>query len=197
MSADEFLERFGSTLTLDILNSYVLTVNCILAFILNIFAFIIFLTKEFKIELYFYLRVYTFNNIILSLVNSFNFVAYGYHLFDWSNSYWTQFYYSYISIPVLNTLYFFGSLLSIFILLNRIGVFNKPVRDKIEKKVVKICIASFIFSSALDSVLFFCTEPAVATTHTGPGQNTTVWYRYNLYKLVHMNKCLDNKIILI
>ena len=189
MSADEFLERFGSTLTLDILNSYVLTVNCILGFILNIFAFIIYLDKQFKTELYFYLRVYTFNNIVLSLVNSFNFVAYGNHLFDWSNSYWIQFYYSYISIPVLNTLYFFGSLLSIFILLNRIGVFNKPVRDKIEKKAVKICVASFIFSSALDSVLFFCTKPAVATTQTGPGQNITVWYRYNLHKLVHMNNC--------
>ncbi len=114
-TVDALFTYHGSTWILDNLNLYLITLVSTLAFILNILSFVVFFDKEFNINLYSYLWVYTANNILTCVLWIFNFTFSTIRILPWTNSYPSQVYYNYIVIPVSVLCYFYNGVLSAII----------------------------------------------------------------------------------
>lgn len=143
-SLEDVLKTYGSTEFLDTFNLFPFTLIAIVSFLLNCLCFVVFMQKDFDIlPLYTYLRVYSFANIMLCLPNLLNFTYSTYRYFSWSWSYEAQFYYNLIYTPIISLSYFYGSVLDIIILLDRIATFDKRVK-KIMNWPRTMCLVSFI-----------------------------------------------------
>jgi hypothetical protein len=157
--------------------SYPFIITGILGFILNTFSLAIFKnTAEFSIPLYKYLRIYCLNNIAVCLFGTCNCFFATKRVFPWSNSYYTNAYCTYFCIPVFSALNFFGSLIDIFILLDRIGNFNNRVKTWAKLPPVKTCTFSFIACIIFNLPFFIVYYPASKTVMLNATISFTIWY---------------------
>jgi hypothetical protein len=174
---DAVLTKYGSNFYLDLFNLVPFTLVSVVGFVLNTFSFVAFLDDEFKgIHLYSYLRVYCINNMIMCFLNIFNFVYSSIRILPWSNSFLTQLYSNYVYIPITNFNYFYGSLLDIVILLNRISYFNATVKNCIKFSPLTICSISFLVCLIVEFPFFFFFMPNSHTATLKDGTIFTIWF---------------------
>jgi hypothetical protein len=122
LTVDQIQEMLGSTWALDNFNFYPFVIVGPLGFIGNLFSFAVFLNKDLaSLPFYQYMQVYTVCNAIVCLLGTFNFFSNSHRLFPWGNSEWAFTYYLHAFVDSANFLYFFNSLLNIFIMLDRIA----------------------------------------------------------------------------
>jgi hypothetical protein len=175
-SLDELLTAHGSTWILDNLNLYLFVIFGIVGALLNLFAFVIFLDAEFTVALYGYLRVFTLNNIVMCLVSIPKFSFGSFRLASWTNSYGAQFWLNFFYSPISNLSYFYGTLLTICILLDRIANFNRHVRSWMTVPYRYVCLIALIVTVVIDSPYFFVFAPTASTYKLNATANITFWY---------------------
>jgi hypothetical protein len=173
---DALFTAYGSTWILDNLNLYPFVIVGILGALLNLFAFIIFLDREFSITLYNYLRVYTLNNTIMCLISISNFFWDTYRILPWSNSYWTQVWLNFVYTPISNVSYFYSSLLDICILLDRIATFNSFVRSCMTLPCRFVCLITLLVTLVIDLPYFFVFVPAYNVSKLNATTEITIWF---------------------
>jgi hypothetical protein len=179
LTVDEVLSAFGSTWAMDCLNFYMFTIVSIMGFFMSILSFKVFNQRDFNLALYSYLRVYTVGNMITSFVSIFNFLGNSYQILPWSNGYWPQAYFNFILIPVTCILYFYGSVLNIFILLDRIAYFNKTVNKFFTLPPYKICAISFVAVFVIDMPFYFQFVPLFEIKRIDANTTFTIWFSGN------------------
>ena len=134
-SLDYWLGQFGSYLIFDYLYTYLITGLSIIAFGFNSISLLILQKSTFpSTGFYRFMRVYTLNGIILSLVLSTTFVTASSRLFKFFISYEATFYSVYFYTPLLSAFYLNSSLLEIYLVVERM-LFFLPQRYKIFKIV--------------------------------------------------------------
>jgi hypothetical protein len=172
---NDLLAAFGSTPALDVFNFLPFTITSTIGLIMNILAFLVFQDSEFNVRLYAYLRVYCLNNACLCFLNIFNFTFSSIRLFSFANSYWAQVYYNYIYTPVITLNYFFGSVVDIIILLDRIGHFDKRIKPCIKLSPYWICIIAFLGCFLINFPYNILYEPGSITVNLNATITFTLW----------------------
>jgi hypothetical protein len=179
LSEDQWLTIFGSTWPLDIFMFYPYLVVGLLGIILNAYSMAVFLDSEFTIDLYKYMRVYCLNNMAFCIFGTCNCFINTKRLFPWTNSYFTNAYSAYFYIPTASVLSFFGSMLDIFVLLDRIGNFNNRVKARINWPVYKTCLATIIACFLFNVPFYLAYCPISLTVMLNQTTAFTIWYGGN------------------
>ena len=134
---------------------YGITPSSIIGAIMNLVAYFILCKKSFQNSVFFkYLRLNAFNSLIVCLILMTRFTTTIYK-FDFTNTYAATFYNNYFYSPVLSIFYFYGNLLDIIIILERILNVH-PIENL--KKIVNsnyFWLISFIFSIILSIPYFW------------------------------------------
>jgi hypothetical protein len=179
-SLDFILTNFaGSTWVMDNVNFWPYAVFGPVAFVLNAIAFLILQGPEFDTNLYKYMIVYTANNTVFSLCVTFNWINVCFRLIPWSNSYLTQALDIYFQTNVCNVSYFYGSLIDMCVLIDRIAILKSQVRNMIKLTPYKICMIAFVTVVVIDSPSYFVLT--VTDEHFKLNSTTSyiVWYFKN------------------
>ena len=158
---DYWLGLVGSSKILDSLYLYVLTPISALAIILNSIALHILHKKPFRNSTFYeYLKIYTFNSLLLSLLQTTAFTNKTYRLFSFTNTYEAMFYGCYFYTPLVPIFYINISLLEICMVVRRIFYFNK-CRFFIKKyfKTKIVCCFLFVLSISMNFIIFFLFKP--------------------------------------
>jgi hypothetical protein len=175
LSKDQWLTIFGSTWSLDMFMSYPYIIASILGFIFNSYSLAVFQDAEFNIDLYKYMRVYCVNNMAVCLFGAGNCFFATKRLLPWSNSYYTSAYSSFFYIPMMNVHNLNGSLIDIYILLDRIANFNNRVKAWINWPVYKTCIITFIACFLFNIPSFVSFSPWPVTVMLNSTSPFTIW----------------------
>ena len=141
LSLDVWLGLFGSYLTFDYLYTYLITGLSIIGLGFNSISWLVLQKRTFSSnEFYRFMRVYTFNGIILSLILSTTFATTSFRLFGFVNSFAAIFYGTYFYTPLLSVFYLNSSLLEIIMVVERM-IYFLPKRYKISKIIgfKKLC----------------------------------------------------------
>lgn len=176
-SLDDWLTYYGSTPSLDSFNLYGTTTVSILGFILNFISLAVFIKFE-SSRLTVYLRVYSIVNIISCFNGIFNFTYSSYRILSWTNSYGSQLFYNYISTPIVDLCYFYGTCLDIYILLDRLSYFNNMAKRLIFNQYdpLKLCIGTLIFCVVIDTPFYLIYATHMQTVVLNGTFNYTIWY---------------------
>ena len=158
-----FYERIASTLILDSLYLYFLTPFGIITLISNITCFIIIQRHKLNAKktcFYKYIKVYQINNIVMSLLITCTFFSFSpRHLPDYiSFGYLAKVLRCKINPYVLNSLTYFTDLLDIIIVLDRISIFLKKIKQV--NSCYKSCLIGFLIALfiSLPSIFWYNTR---------------------------------------
>lgn len=177
---DEVWISLGSSPVLDILNPCLLTTVSLVGAALSALAFVIFLNKrkfDRTIPLYVYLRVYTFSNIFLCLMNALAGLTATNRSIKFTHSFGAQIFFNYIYSSTSNILFFYTSILSIVILLDRIALFIRPVKSLMTKLTpTQICLLTFIIVFIIDVPFYLSYGPTENTFRLNNSDNLTLWF---------------------
>lgn len=180
ISLDSVLTKYGSTIFLDTFNLYPYTIISTLGFLLSTLSLVVFMNrKEFDgIRLYVYLRVYSINNMILCFVNIFNFTFCSYRILSWSNSFPSQVFFNYLFTPISSVCYFYGSVLDILILMDRISFFCQWLKASRFNQLspTSICVWTLIVCIIIDAPSFVYYEIEYQTFRLDATRNFTIWF---------------------
>ena len=141
----QWYEIFGSSLTLDSLILFLATPFSLAGIILNSLNFYVLSNKKFKSKIIFsYLKVYSLNSLLLSLILSTYFnITYNY--FEITNSFLVRAYSSIVYIPVVTILAFFSGVLDILISVERLLDFFPNVKKLTSLKSCFVLMPVVIF----------------------------------------------------
>jgi hypothetical protein len=92
------------------------------------------------------------------------------------NLYWAQFFYSYIYVPVANSVYFYTSCLVIIVLLERISYFNAKDKKLFRLSAYKISTIVLLTYVSINSPYFFAFSPTSKTVKLDPETYFTIWF---------------------
>ena len=161
LNLEYYISVYGSTYLVDILYMYVLTPIAVIAFFLNILAYIIFSKIQFTNAVIFnYLRLYVFNNSLLSLLLITTFVNCTYRIFDFTNTYEAIFYGTYFMSPLISILYFTASLLEICIVIERSCNFSQGLFNfSLIKNIKLTTLIIYVVSTIINIPVFFSNFP--------------------------------------
>jgi hypothetical protein len=146
---------------------------------LNALAFFVLQDPELNIDLYKYMRVYMVNNTILSLMLTFQWINACFRVISWTNSELGQKLAIYFIGNTANVYYFFGSIIDIFMLLDRIAIFKKGVKNAMKLSPYKMCIIAFVFVIAVEGPYFAGLTIDSIAFKLSPTSSFTVWYFKN------------------
>ena len=150
--------KHGNFLYIDYLVIFIMTPASVIGFFLNIINFAIFLNKEFKTQLYDYLRIYCVNSAIVNFFSSFNVMYASKRFSALSNTYFVSFFACYIFGVLMPTANFIGSVLDLIISFDRILIF-KPKYDLTNFKPKIIFMFVWIFCIIVNSPFYFMHYP--------------------------------------
>lgn len=170
---DRMLIKPDSSRVLSLFNLYPVTITSCLSFTMNTISLVIFLTGKFKsFRLFQYIHIYLINSLIICLLSSFSFIFSSHNLIHWSNTYSAQFFYNYIESPLLDLSYFYGSVLEIYIILDRIYIFVPQLYNLPKPGVYKVCLVTLLVCVIIDSPSFMSNTVQPIQLN---GPNETIW----------------------
>jgi hypothetical protein len=120
------------------------------------------MNKEFdNIPFFSYLRVYTVNSSITLLFYCSFFTAGALRLATWVTSEPSQYFIVHITLPIVNTGYYFGTMIDLVLTLNRIAIFRKPVKKLFVLRPYKLCAVIFAICVITDFpyFVFYTAQP--------------------------------------
>jgi hypothetical protein len=113
----------------------------------------------------------------MSLVNILNFLCTSYWLFPQVvNTYWTQVWAHCVYIPIAKMCYFYSCVLGIVILLDRIAIFSKSVKNLIKLSPAMISFISFAVCFFVDFPYFLVYQPGSKEVKLDATTRFTIWY---------------------
>ena len=185
-SLDFWLNAFGSVLEVDILYVYLLTPLALVSFCFNLTSFVVLLKSSFSISSFYkYMRVYSLNSTLISLVVLTTFTNRTHRIFSFTNTYPALIFGVYIKNPLESILYLYSSLLEIFLIIERLLYFFPCHLKKLEFiGYSKFLIFLFALSALINVPLFFLLEP----THADVKVSTDAWYRIHYYGITSFSQ---------
>ena len=192
LSKDQWLDFFGASFLIDSIKAYLYTPFGILGFILNLISFVIFNLKEFKNQpLYSYLRIFTLNSILIEGLQATSFLVTTYKYFDFSNTYASFFYYSYVHRSTLSTAYFYGNVLDVLITLERICQLNKKFTILKKASPLLLCFVSLVMCIIINIPFFMINNFSYVDVKTGPSEIFRLFYfNYSTFARSFLGKIL-------
>ena len=162
LSKSQWLERFGSTLTLDVLYTYVLTPISFFGCLTNLLSFYILLKPIFfETPIYSFFRVYALNSAIICLLLSTYFIIPTYTLFNFTNTMEALTYGAYFYVPLYSTIYFCNSFLDVIISMERLSLFVSFFKRISAYSWKSMCSILFVTCLAINFPYFFFYKPQV------------------------------------
>ena len=190
---DDWYRYYGTTRLVDILYMYALTPLSALSFIFNSLTLVVLLKSPFnKSPIFSYLRIYIANSVILSALMITVFVSNTYRIFSFTNTYGAIAYGAYFHTPVTSIFYFYGTLVEIFISLERSLKFL-PARFRLNAvtKFKTVCFSGFVFSLVLNLPVFFIYYPQWSDVEL----ETNTTFRINYWALTDFQVSLYGKVL--
>jgi hypothetical protein len=111
---------------------------------------------------------------MLLFASTVGFTSTSHFLFPWPNSEWAVSWYVYAYIPVINTGYFYSSVLDSLITLDKIACFKTSVRNRIKFSPYKLSEIAAVLCVAINSPYFFFYQPNSRKYAIGSNQTLTV-----------------------
>jgi hypothetical protein len=96
-------------------------------------------------------------------------------IFPWATSEWAVCWYIYAYIPVVNTEYFYSTVLDILITLDKIACFKTNVRSMIKLSSYKISAIAAALTLAVNFPFFFFFRPIARTFVINSNETVTFW----------------------
>ena len=158
---DDFLYSVGSTWLLDSFFLFVSVPTSLSGFIMNTISMIILMKKEYKVNLYKYLRFYTLLGLAINLVSIFLIVTTTRRYFAFNNTLAAFTYRAYFCMSAMNTGYFIGSLVEIFISFDRLSTLSNHFLIKLYKRLnpYLVCFFVCIFVLLINCSYYFVFMP--------------------------------------
>ena len=192
LNKTQWLEKFGSTYTLDILYTYVLTPISFFGFLINLLSFYILLKPVFFAKpIFSFFRVYAINSALVCLLLSTYFLIPTYTLFAFTNTMEALTYGAYFYTPVYSTIYFFNSFLDVYINMERVSIFVPLFHRIYSFSSKKTC--SFLFAAclAINFPYFFYYKPQENVVEL----DTKEMFVINAWALTDFAKSISGKVI--
>ena len=147
---DFWYNKFGSSMLLDSLHLYALLPLSLIGAVLNLLSFSILSQITFSnIVFYNYMRVYTFNSMLVNMILALFFWPNTLRTFSFSNTYAAAFYKSFIYVPFINATVLFGSLIDILISLERLFKLYPHLNTRFNKIPISKIITTFLVVTAV------------------------------------------------
>jgi hypothetical protein len=176
LTEDQWLTITGSTWSLDIFLSYRYMLTSIIGLVSNAYSLAVFQDADFNTDLYKYLRIYCVSNMAVALFATGNCFYNDKRVFPWSNSYSTQAYAAFFYFPMASVLNFYGCMIDIFILIDRIGRFNPRIKALVNWPVYKTCAVTFVAVFVFCLPLFAAYSSNKLTVMLNETTPFTIWY---------------------
>ena len=154
------LERVNSTIVLDSLYLFIITIIELIGALLNAVSFItLFKIKKSNKVIYKYLRVYTLNTSICCVISMLAFYSYSPRYFEFALEYGARIYRCIILNFVGTTLYFFSNMLDVVISLERLSLFITPLKNFKHIQPYLLSAGILVVCTVLNLPTFFLMEP--------------------------------------
>lgn len=173
LSLRDQLAMFGFYYLVDILVTAFYIPTCFIGSFLSIICVIVFYSREFKLPMYIYLRLYSIANTIIALVSIYSALTTPIQLIPWANSPAANYYVAYVYCPIMNLSYFFATVLDIAMLMDRIALFMPRLKPIFCNHPYKLSGVIFLICLVIDFPYFFFYLPASALFQL----NSTEYYR--------------------
>lgn len=155
---DALFDSFGYTRLLDQMAFVPIVIICSIGFVTNLFSFLVCLqlAKEFNsIGLYKYMQIYCLTSAAVCFIQIFTFVLFSQRSFPWTVTKPAFDFIIWIYLPVYYTGYFYGSVLDIFITLDRISSVKTSFNWVKTSKIFSLCAIAFIAIVIFETPCFF------------------------------------------
>ena len=154
-------QQIHSSWTLDTMFLFVLSPLGALSFILNIVCFVTLWQirdRESNKVIYQYLRIYTFNSVLGTLVPTCSFLGFSPHYFLFSLDLVAR-YYRCVLLSLATTLYLFKNVLDVLIALERLSLLVAWLRHFKTKSPCLVSFVLFIVCALVNSPTYFLAQP--------------------------------------
>lgn len=180
VSEEAVFMQLGSTPIMDLMNAVVLTGVSLIGASLSLLSFLIFINRQAfdkSARLFIYLRVYTFTNILLCLLNISAGLTATNRMLNFTTTYLAQVYFNYFISSISNLVYFYNSIISIIILLDRIAYFNPTTKKTLEiTSPMRICLFSFIIIALIDVPYYLSYSVEFSVFRLNSTTNLSLWH---------------------
>lgn len=168
-------EKNGNFLFIDILYISLLCPVSTVGVVLNLIALKIFSLKCFSTKnVYKYFKVYTINSMIICILFALNFLVKSPNILEFTNTYVSRLIALRMYFPVFAILYFYSSIMDIFISLERISHFTIKLKNIRNYNPYKVCFFLFLVSVAMNSTYIFVYVPGSVNIKLDDNSNYTV-----------------------
>lgn len=143
---DALFDKFGYTEFLNQFAFWPFLVICSVGFVTNLFGLVVSyqLANINKcMGLYRYMQVYCLNSAVCCAIQSCTFVLYSQRMFPWTVSREAFIFIIWIYLPVLYGGYFYGSLIDIFMTLDKISSLKPGFKWIKPSRITYLCLATF------------------------------------------------------
>lgn len=155
---------------LDYMNLYFFSTVTALALATSSISLIVYTAREFTIPLYSFFRVYCINNMIFCFILLCNFTINTPRILPFSNTYIVQALKAFVVLPITYTSFYYGRLLNMVIILDRIAYYKRHVRSLIFKTTpYKMCAVVLLIAILMNIPYFFVFVPKASD------KNGTAW----------------------
>jgi hypothetical protein len=114
--------------------------------------------------------------VVMLISTGISFISCSYRVFPWTNSQLTQWIGIYFLLQLNNVTYFYGSLLDVIILFDRISTFKQSIKAWFKLAPHKICIISLIIVIVVSGPYYFVNYVDSVTFKLDSTENFTVWF---------------------
>ena len=192
MSKEQWIIYFGGSSMVDSIKVYLFTPLALLGVLLNLVCFFVFISKEFRNQpLYSYFRIFTLNSTLIEALQATVFLVKTYEFFDFSNTYASFFYFSFLYRPILSTAYFYGNVLDVLITLERICQLNKKFTILKKASPLLLCFFSLVFCIIINIPSFMINNVSYIDLKTSPTESFRLFYfSYSTFARSFLGKIL-------
>jgi hypothetical protein len=176
--------RIGSTWINDSFYMFLILPLALFSFVTSFVTFCVFMKRDFnKMLLYKYLRVFTLNNTMLSLIGSLCFITYCQRYVPFGSTLIPRIYRCKITNYVLNTLYFYGNILDVVIVFERLSKFDKRVESFVNYSPNKLSFILFLTCLTINFPMYF-----VYTVKSDEEYYSNLFSYYNLLTFTYCGR---------
>lgn len=182
LTIEQYYQLIDYNTIIQTLTIYSLTIINGLGILLNILSFFILKNDRFKsTPIFGYLKIYSLNSSIISLLILINVLTSTYNYFDISYKYEANFFNCYVLNALLTTAHIYSAVLDIYISLDRLFNFFTSL-NKFKKLSYKtVCFILFIVCLVINCPIFLMFEPTMLPVNLD-GKTITIIYIFGTSK---------------
>jgi hypothetical protein len=199
LTLDKLYELLGSYYLMDFFHMFILGPITLIGFILNTISVSILLNRSFfRTRFYEYLCVVCLKSAIRNLFTVFLMFFLSRRYFAFASAYWASLVLGYLITPVLTTLFLFGSLVDIWITLEKLARFKRIYNKLLIFSPFKTSIILLASSMLINSPTYFrLTSANMIVLDTNKNMTTIVYYlQLTSFSKSHLGKNLIRMVVI-